>query len=501
MAKYRHTEAENGQGLFLSVNLKEQLIPGTFEHMLDKIIGKEIDTSIFDNKYKNDQTGARAIPPEALLKLILYGYSKGQKSSRNIWELNRNNIVAKALTGDMDIHWTTIADFISGSSKEFEGIFIKVLTYCSELGLIGGETFAIDGLRLPSNASLEMSGTRRQLKKRLEVYRKMAKKHVERHQRRDSLGETNEEVNDRYEKRQKYLAQKMEKISEFLEMKEEKIGKSGKEIQSNVTDNESAMIHSKKGFIQGYIGLAVSDQKNQIIVNAQAVGTANEGEHLPEMLDRNTENLKSAGVKESEEGKKTAILGDANYFSEENLKVCEERGIEAVITDASRFPANPSTEENKRYDGQNFEYNQEEDCYICPQGKKLVYKYKTKLRRGERKLYQASLTDCRICPVYSMCVLTKKKQNELTQGKKIIVEPEGFCNRMREKMKTEEYQAKYAYRIQIVEPVFANMKHCKGLDRFTLRGKEKVNGQWKLYCMVHNLGKCLNALNKRENIA
>ena len=72
MAKYKQTEAENGQGLFLSINLKEQLIPGTFEYMLDNLIGEQIDISGFDNNYKNDQTGAKAIPPRILIKLIIY---------------------------------------------------------------------------------------------------------------------------------------------------------------------------------------------------------------------------------------------------------------------------------------------------------------------------------------------------------------------------------------------------------------------------------------------
>jgi IS5 family transposase len=66
---------------------------------------------------------------------------------------------------------------------------------------------------------------------------------------------------------------------------------------------------------------------------------------------------------------------------------------------------------------------------------------------------------------------------------------------MRKKLKTVKYQEIYADRIQIVEPVFANIRYCKGLNRFSLRGKEKVNGQWLLYCMVHNLGKCLNGRN------
>ena len=72
---------------------------------------------------------------------------------------------------------------------------------------------------------------------------------------------------------------------------------------------------------------------------------------------------------------------------------------------------------------------------------------------------------------------------------------------MRKKLETEEYQDKYAERIQIVEPVFANIRNCKGLSRFTLRGKEKVNSQWLLYCMVHNLGKCLNGRNAKKKSA
>jgi hypothetical protein len=72
---------------------------------------------------------------------------------------------------------------------------------------------------------------------------------------------------------------------------------------------------------------------------------------------------------------------------------------------------------------------------------------------------------------------------------------------MRRKLETVEYQDKYADRIQIVEPVFANIRHCKGLNRFTLRGKEKVNSQWLLYCMVHNLGKCLNGRGAMKDSA
>jgi transposase len=220
--------------------------------MLNEIINTKIDTGIFDLKYKNDLTGAKAIPPKTLLKLVIYGYYRGQKSSRGIWELSKNNITAKALTGDMIIHWTTIADFISKNSEEFKEMFVKVLAYCNELGLVGGETFAIDGLRLPSNASMSLTGKKEQLEKRLKAYRRMAEKHLTGHQKKDASGETDEETAKRFEKRQKKLNREIEKLSGFIENMEKKEGKRGQEIQSNVTDNESAIILGPSGYIQGY---------------------------------------------------------------------------------------------------------------------------------------------------------------------------------------------------------------------------------------------------------
>jgi hypothetical protein len=262
------------------------------------------------------------------------------------------------------------------------------------------------------------------------------------------------------------------------------------------------MMQSSKGFIQGYIGIAVSDQKSQVITSAQAYGSANETEHMAEMLDKNAENLEAAGVR-IEEGKKPTILGDPNYFSEENLRGCQERGIEAVIPD-SQGKRRLGPDGKNRYEAEDFKYNEEEDSYECPQGKRLEYKRTTVQGGVEGKVYQASLKDCKSCPDFARCSWSKKEQSEVNQGKALRIKNDGegsLCREMRKKLETVEYQDKYAERIQIVEPVFANIKNCKGLNRFTLRGKEKVNSQWQLYCMVHNLGKCLNGRNAMRNSA
>ena len=502
MARYKHTDAEDGQGMFLTVNLKEQLLPGTFEYMLNDLIGNQIDVSMFDMNYKNDETGAKAIPPAALIKLIIYGYSKGKKSSRGLWELANNNIIAKALTADMDMHWTTIAEFISSNNEKFQEVFVKVLAYCVELGLVGGETFAIDGCRLSSNASMEKSGTEEELKGKLKMYCRMAEKHVAKHRKLDECGEKDEETKRHYLKRQKHLNRQIEKMNNFLETMEQKEGKNVKEVKSNVTDNESAMIRSSAGFLQGYIGIAVSDKQNQIIISAEAVGNSNEGEYLPDILDKTQDNMDEADVR-TPDGKKLAALMDSNYFSEGNLTACQERGIEGIIPD-NQYRKRLEKKDEMKYEVGDFKYHEDGNYYECPNGKRLEYKSERILGGKEKHEYQASVKDCRICPLNARCVNPPKK-GTMHKGRRLMLikgsQGGNLCGEMCKKLSTEEYQNKYAYRIQIVEPVFANITYCKGLDRFTLRGKGKVNSQWKLYCMVHNLGKCVKGYNKKKGYA
>ena len=378
-------------------------------------------------------------------------------------------------------------------------MFVKVLAYCNELGLVGGQTFATDGLRLPSNASKDLTVTFEGLGKRLKLYRRMAEKHIEKHKRKYEAGKVDEETEMHYQEQQKKLNGKVEKINNFLETMEKKKGKRGAETTSNVTDNESALIHTPSGYIQGYIGLAVSGQKEQIIVSAQAVGSANESEHFPRILDMTLNNMKEIDAR-TPEGTKLVMLADNNYFGEENLKACHERGLEPIIPD-SNYKNRLGRAEKKRYEMSDFEYHEEEDNYICPAGKKLVCKGASTVPGGRAgKVYRASVTDCRLCPCSEKCMGHKKKPPKRPRGRTLFIsesnELGSNCQLMREKLNTQEYQDQYAYRIQIIEPVFANIASCKGLDRFTLRGVAKVNGQWLLYCIVHNIGKCLKAYSK-----
>jgi len=157
MARYKPIDTSPR---FLAVDLQRQLLPGTFEHALNHLIDFELDLSGFDARFNNDETGAAAYPPAMLLKVVLFAYSQGIVSSRAIERVCRDHVTFIALSDDTQPHFTTIAGFVSNLSDGIARLFTQILYLCDRQGLIGREMFAIDGVKLPSNASKQKSGTR-----------------------------------------------------------------------------------------------------------------------------------------------------------------------------------------------------------------------------------------------------------------------------------------------------------------------------------------------------
>jgi transposase len=182
MARYKY--ADSSQGLFITVNLNDQLDPGTFEWTVNYLVDR-MDLSIFEMRYNNDENGAEAYPPGLLLKVVLFCYSRGHLSSRSIERACRENVVAKALASGLEPDHATIAAFISGNCAAVQEIFTQVLLKCSELRLITGDMFAIDGCKLPSNASKEWSGKIEELQKKRDKLEKYIVRIVKQHRELD----------------------------------------------------------------------------------------------------------------------------------------------------------------------------------------------------------------------------------------------------------------------------------------------------------------------------
>jgi transposase len=145
--------------MFIPVMLSEQIQPGTFEFALDHLVDHELDLTRLDARFNNDETGASAYDPRVMRKIVLLAYSRGLISSRKIEQACEQNVLFMAISGDSRPSFTHIARFVRELGTEVQALFTQVLTVCDRLGLIGKTMFAIDGVKLPANASKERSGT------------------------------------------------------------------------------------------------------------------------------------------------------------------------------------------------------------------------------------------------------------------------------------------------------------------------------------------------------
>ena len=245
MAKYKPSNED--QMVMLPISLQDQLVPGTLEHTINRLVDENIDLSVFDERYNNDVTGAAAIHPKILLKVILLAYAKGMISSRQIERACQENILFIALSYNHAPDHSTIASFISSMHSEIESIFSDILMVCEELELLGGTHFSLDGVKLSANVSKEWSGTIDELKhKRAKLQEKLARVIAE-HAQADQHPEVELE---RQQKRERRFQLQVERLNTFLKDREPKRGSDGKEIQSNAVDNESVKMPSSHGVWQ-----------------------------------------------------------------------------------------------------------------------------------------------------------------------------------------------------------------------------------------------------------
>jgi transposase len=507
VARYKHYDYS--QGNFVSVYFDKQILPGTFEHTLHHLIDNEIDMTVFDDRYQNDKTGAPAYDPSILLKIILFAYSRGITSSRKIARACEENIIFMALSAGTRPHFTTIADFISTIDKETMGIFLQILLTCDSMGLIGKEMFAVDGCKMPSDASKEWSGTKEELQAKKEKMEKAIKQIVKRHRERDAQ-EKDKETIEQETKSIETMKKKVKKIKEWLEENEDKPGKRGKPIKSNITDNESAKMKTSHGVIQGYNGVAVVDDKHQIIVHAEAFGAAQEHDLLEPMIEGTKENFKEIGNKNVFE--KVKLVADSGYHTEENMKMIMGEGIDAYIADTQFRKRDPrfaevdkykerSRKELKEYHGspdlfrphRDFTMSDDKTHCICPAGKRLYLNGANIKVNGQPAIkFRGRKTDCRVCELRTKC-LRHPDRSEVRQvcffQTEKTTKPGTFTEMMKRKIDSIKGRLIYNRRLGTAEPPFAHIRSMMRLDRFTLRGKRKVNTQWLLYCITHNLKK------------
>jgi transposase len=503
MARYK---PQDYNSLLLPVVLSEQIVPGSFAFALNYLVDNELDLSALDAQFKNDDVGASAFDPRVMLKIVLLAYSQGLISSRVIEQTCQRNVQFIAISGDSQPSHTHIAKFVANLGGQIKPLFTQVLMTCDAQGLIGKDMFAIDGVKLPSNASKERSGTHAELRHRADRLDKAADKILALHQTQDR-GSCDEALEPKRQARIQALRKEAGRTREFLAVNTQRLNRKGQELKTNVTDPDSAKMATNKGVIQGYAAQAAVDSAHQVIVAADVIGSGSEQAMLLPMMEQSQPYSTTD----------TLITADAGYHSDANVKHFKDHNIPALIADNQmrsrdeRFEAQAKykhkpdplshktatghPKEIKRFSPKDFCFN-DDNTANCPARNLMssngnLYTTASGL---QYQTYTARALDCDACSLSKLCLKGPLKPNDgrgrqVTRFAPKAKDPNHPSVRMRDAIDSPRGRQLYSQRIGTVEPVFANIRHNKRLTRLNHRGRERVNTQWNLYCMVHNIEK------------
>ena len=502
------------QNAMVVINYLDQLQPGTFEHAIHYLVENEVDISVYFPVYKNEDTGRPAYDPAILLKIILFAYSKGITSSRDIEWNCKTNVIFKALSCDTVPHNTTIANFISGHPQSVESIFEQILLTCDQQGLLGHELFAIDGCKMSSDASKEWSGTIKELKEKRKEIKRLINYHIEQDKQLCKNTPLDQARIQREKQATETLTKAYKKVDKFLKKAEPRIG-SGKnkaEVKSNITDNESAKLGGFNGTKQGYNSVTTADKKHQIITDAQAFGQGPEQSTLQPVLKTIEERYKKLSINDDIYKTSIIVTADTGFADEPNMQYLYENEINGYIPDNQFRNRDPKYKNQKiKYgkrsdhrknskaksviDASAFRYDPTDNTCLCPEGHQMTKKKQGKNQRGiETILFHCRSSVCKICPRIKACMRNPESAMKVNgTGRQVSFVNEAkrkptFTDWMKERIDSNKGKEVYSHRMSVIEPVFGNLSN-KGLTKFSLRGKEKVQCQLKLYCLVHNIEK------------
>jgi len=369
---------------------------------------------------------------------------------------------------------------------------------------------------MSSNAAKEWSGTFKELEQKRSKIKRHIQHHISEHKKHDQHTSRNEERRQRSEQAIETLTRAHQKIDTFLKSASPRMGKGKikREVKSNITDNESARMTTSKGTIQGYNGVASVDKKHQVIIDAQAFGEGQEHHTLQPVLETIKDRYKRLGFSESIYDDGIIVTADTGFANEANNQYLHENNINAYVPDNKFRSRDPQFKDQKKQYGKRTDYkklktvsvipasefnlNEKKTC-LCPAGELMWLKNEGIDKRGNYKLFfEGRLSKCRDCSIKNKCMSNPGSANTRTaRGRQVsfILDDKrtsNFTDWMKRRVDSDKGKLIYSHRMSVVEPVFGNLSSNKELSRLSLRSKRKVQSQWKLFCIVHNIEKLMN---------
>lgn len=482
--------------------------------LLDEILAA-YDWREWEAQY-DGQRGQPPIHPRVLAALILYGLMRRIRSSRQLEYAVRHNIDFIWLVEGRSIDHSTIADFRVKFHKALKDLYRHVLRVAAALGLARLAEVAIDGTRVLANNNRSKTLTAEKIEKllsELDGQLELALAEADTADAEDSLWESDDSSSGKLPPEVADLKARQARLQELLEQaraadkarQREGIDPQKNPAQIPATDPDSRVLPNKEGgYAPNYTPMAMTDVHGGFIVSADVLASTAEQSVLVSML---------ADVEQTFGALPDTVLGDGVYASGENLEALDERRVELLsplpdshvprdnpaqredptqpvaAEDRDQLPINPQT---KKLDKAAFVYDEEQDCYDCPQGRRLGYEEtKSETRRGQwisRRVYRS--LNCEGCPLWPRC-----QQESARRGRTVSRDVhEKRRQQHAAKMATPEAQARYGKRFHAAEVPFALLKQVMNLRRFLLRGLEGVQTEWLWGCTAFNLAKLIRGV-------
>ena len=414
-----------------------------------------------------DRVGCPQYDPRIMLKLLVYGYSYGARSSRKLERETHYNLSFIWLTSGLKPDHKTIAEFRRNNKSALKEVLRQCARFCVKLDLIEGNTLFVDGTNIRANASIKNSWTKQRCSRHLKKIDKRIKEILsecesvdEKEENQPSLVRMKEQL-----KGQEALKWRVKKILNELKTEEKK--------STNTTDTDCTKTHGRQGSHAGYNVQSVVDEKHGLIVSSDVVNENNDLHQFADQVEQANETL---------EKKCQTACADSGYSDIDQLDKVDQQGIKVVVPS----PRQASRKESGPFDKYKFKYDADNDCYICPEGHILTYRCTLIERR--RKDYLGKPSVCRQCRHFGVC--TKSKL-----GRKITrLLKEQLKEKLEAQYEQPRSQAIYELRKQKVELPFGHIKRNLNVDAFLLRGSEGVKAEASILASCFNIARMISII-------
>jgi transposase len=411
------------------------------------------------------KVGNSSYDPRAMLKLLLYGYSYGVRSSRKLERETCYNLSFIWLLGGLKPDHKTIAEFRRKHRTALGKVLKQCVRFCIELDLIAGNTLFIDGSKLRANASLNQHWTEARCRKRLEKIDRRIEEILAECERTDeqesadgSLVKMKEELSS-----QEKLKGKVRRVLEQLQERE----------SVNSTDPDCVRTRSGDGSHAGYNLQTVVDERNGLIVHSDVVNENNDLGQLGAQMTQAEETL---------EGPCQTVCADAGYCNYDKLEAIDWQERKLIVPSSDQV----SRKASGPFDRSQFEYDREKDLYICPAGEVLRYR---RTDNRKRKEYRAGSRICRQCCYFGRCT------RDGNHGRLIVrhVNAE-FREKLQLEYERPDSQAIYRLRKQKAELPFGHIKRNLKAGYFLLRGLAGVRAEASLLTSCFNIARMITLI-------